>query len=147
MNFQGSFSGSAITCAPRAEKLLVKLIQSLDRQVHNVRVVSQLAGRLLVRALAEHHLEVVSRQKAPALGTIAEVTSKSQHVNIERRGFLQISNGENTTGIDYAVHVLTPSQSTPHVVSHFLLNSYSTYIAVDAFICATTSIKIYRPGF
>ena len=34
-------------------------------------------------------LEVVSRQKAPALGTIAEVTPKSQHVNIERRGFLQ----------------------------------------------------------
>lgn len=73
---------------------------------------SLLAGWLLIMALAEPHLEVVSRQKAPAIGTIAEVTPKSQHGNIERRGCLQISNGENTTGIDDTVHVRTPAQST-----------------------------------
>jgi len=88
--------------------------------------------------------EVVSRQKAPALGTIAEVTSKSQHVNIELRGFLQISNGENTTGIDDAVHVRTPAQLTtcPANAAAVWRGLGSTDVGVPHKVVRTPSVQI-----
>ena len=89
---------------PTRRHFLVKLIHSLDEQIRYVRVVTQLARGLFARAFTEHQLESVSRQEAPPIRTVAEVSLKPEHVNVETRGFVEIANGEYATGIDDAVH-------------------------------------------
>src|SRR5262249_23029898 len=71
-------------------KLLVERVQSLDSQIDEVSVVSQLTGGFLVGTLTEPHLEVASRQKTPTIGAIAEVTAEPEHVDIELGGFLKV---------------------------------------------------------
>src|SRR5688572_8173855 len=89
---------------PTRRHLFVKLVQALDEQIRDVRMVAQLAGGLFVRAFAEHQLEGVPRQEAPPIRTVAEVALKPEHINVETRGFAQIANGEYATGIDDAGH-------------------------------------------
>ena len=83
----------------------VELIHSIDVPVREVRVVSQFACRFLVRALAEHHPEIIPRQKAPSLG-IDRILDKAENVRVVTCRRLQVAHGQNRSGIDNARHVV-----------------------------------------
>jgi hypothetical protein len=83
----------------------VELIHFIDVPVDEVRVVSQLACRFLVRALAEHHAETIPRQKAPAL-SVDRVSGEAEHVRVVLCGRRQVAHRQNTSGIDNASHVV-----------------------------------------
>src|SRR5690606_17418793 len=60
---------------------------AVDEQVGHVRVIADLAGRLLIPALAQHHLDGVSGQETPAVGAVAEVTLKPDAPRVGRLAF------------------------------------------------------------
>lgn len=62
----------------------IELIHAVDIPVHEVRMVSQRACRFRVRALAQHHPETVTRQKAPSLG-IDRIPAEAKDVGVVPR--------------------------------------------------------------
>src|ERR1043166_3453353 len=102
-----SVGGFGEDFGPASRDLLVVLIQAIDHYTCEPRMISDIAGGDFIRAFAEHELECVLRDKAPALG-IYRMLSKAKHVGVEMPGLRQVADCQNTSGVDKTCHRAPP---------------------------------------
>ncbi len=91
--------------------LVEELIHPLDHQVHEPRVIAGRIGRHLIRALPQHQVERVAREKAPS-GRPNGIFREAEHVDVETRGALEVLHGEHRPCTNHFRHDALSSASS-----------------------------------
>jgi hypothetical protein len=89
-------------------QLPVKVINALNIPVREVGMISQFARWSLIHALAEHHPEAITGQKAPT-GGVDRVLLESKNIHVVTSRHLQITDRQHAAGIDDLSHALLSS--------------------------------------
>jgi hypothetical protein len=96
---------------PTSNDLLIVLVDAIDVDVGEVRVVAEVRHGQGLRAFSEHELEAVLGQERPSSGVYG-IAAKPEDVGVVLRGCPQVADGEYAAGTDDASHKVISSEGS-----------------------------------